>query len=103
MRLLHSLAKTHASFGDPDLVSHAWLVPVMALAQRAGSAIWSRSMSGPAASAGSTRTRRSGAWWPGFLVELARRAPLLPGPGKLLAQKAGPETAYRNQPADEAL
>src|SRR5487761_484122 len=36
MRLLHSLAKTHASFDDPDLVSHAGLVPVMALAQRAG-------------------------------------------------------------------
>ena len=36
MRLLHSLAKTHASFDDPNLVSHAGLVPVMALAQRAG-------------------------------------------------------------------
>jgi hypothetical protein len=36
VRLLHSLAKTHASFDDPDLVSHAGLVPVMALAQRAG-------------------------------------------------------------------
>ena len=36
MRLLHSLAKTRASFDDPDLVSHAGLVPVMALAQRAG-------------------------------------------------------------------
>jgi hypothetical protein len=36
MRLLHSLAKTHASFDDPDLVSHAGLVPVMALAGRAG-------------------------------------------------------------------
>jgi hypothetical protein len=34
--LLHSLAKTHASFDDPNLVSHAGLVPVMALAQRAG-------------------------------------------------------------------
>jgi hypothetical protein len=33
---LHSLAKTHASFDDPHLVSHAGLVPVMALAQRAG-------------------------------------------------------------------
>jgi hypothetical protein len=33
--LLHSLAKTHASFDDPNLVSHAGLVPVMALAQRA--------------------------------------------------------------------
>ena len=36
MRLLHSLAKTHASFDDPNLVSHAGVVPVMALAQRAG-------------------------------------------------------------------
>jgi Transposase DDE domain group 1 len=34
--LLHSLARTHASFDDPNLVSHAGLVPVMALAQRAG-------------------------------------------------------------------
>ena len=36
MRLLHSLARTHASFDDPNLVSHAGLVPVMALAERAG-------------------------------------------------------------------
>jgi hypothetical protein len=36
VRLLHSLAKTRASFDDPNLVSHAGLVPVMALAQRAG-------------------------------------------------------------------
>ncbi len=36
MRLLHSLAKTRASFDDPNLVSHSGLVPVMALAQRAG-------------------------------------------------------------------
>ncbi len=36
MRLLHDLAKIHATFGDPDLVSRAGLVPVMALAQRAG-------------------------------------------------------------------
>jgi len=34
--LLHSLASTHASFDDPNLVSRAGLVPVMALAQRAG-------------------------------------------------------------------
>jgi hypothetical protein len=32
---LHSLARTRASFDDPNLVSHAGLVPVMALAQRA--------------------------------------------------------------------
>ena len=36
MRLLHSLAKTHAMFDDPNLVSHAGLVPVMALTHRAG-------------------------------------------------------------------
>ena len=36
MRLLYSLARTYASFDDPDLVSRAGLVPVMALAQRAG-------------------------------------------------------------------
>jgi hypothetical protein len=36
VRLLHGLAKIHASFDDPDLVSRAGLVPVMALAQRAG-------------------------------------------------------------------
>ena len=36
MRLSHDLAKTHASFDDPNLVSRAGLVPVMALAQRAG-------------------------------------------------------------------
>jgi hypothetical protein len=34
--LLHELAKIHARFDDPYLVSHAGLVPVMALAQRAG-------------------------------------------------------------------
>jgi Transposase DDE domain group 1 len=36
VRLLHSLTRTQASFDDPDLVSHAGLVPVMALAGRAG-------------------------------------------------------------------
>ena len=36
MRLLHELAKIHASFDDPNLVSRAGLVPVMALAQRTG-------------------------------------------------------------------
>jgi hypothetical protein len=36
VRLLHDLAKTHAMFDDPNLVSRAGLVPVMALAQRAG-------------------------------------------------------------------
>jgi hypothetical protein len=36
VRLLHGPAKIHASFDDPNLVSRAGLVPVMALAQRAG-------------------------------------------------------------------
>ena len=36
MRLLHGLAKTCATFDDPNLVSRAGLLPVMALAQRAG-------------------------------------------------------------------
>jgi hypothetical protein len=36
MRLLHDLARTHASFDDPNLVSRAGLVPVMALARRCG-------------------------------------------------------------------
>jgi hypothetical protein len=34
--LLHELAKIHVTFDDPHLVSRAGLVPVMALAQRAG-------------------------------------------------------------------
>ena len=36
MRLLHDLAKIQATFDDPNLVSCGGLVPVMALAQRAG-------------------------------------------------------------------
>jgi Transposase DDE domain group 1 len=36
VRLLHELAKTWARFDEPNLVSRAGLVPVMALAQRAG-------------------------------------------------------------------
>jgi len=36
VRLSHDPLKTHASFDDPDLVSRAGLVPVMALAQRCG-------------------------------------------------------------------
>jgi len=38
VRLLHELAKIHVTFDDPSLVSHAGLVPVMALAQRARAA-----------------------------------------------------------------
>jgi hypothetical protein len=36
VRLLHSVGKIHATFDDPNLVSRAGLIPVMALAQRAG-------------------------------------------------------------------
>jgi hypothetical protein len=36
VRLSHGLAKIHASFDDPNPVSRAGLLPVMALAQRAG-------------------------------------------------------------------
>jgi hypothetical protein len=36
MRLSHSPARTSATFDDPNLVSHAGLVPVLALAERAG-------------------------------------------------------------------
>jgi hypothetical protein len=36
VQLLHALARTSAEFDDPSLVSHAGLVPVMALAGRAG-------------------------------------------------------------------
>jgi hypothetical protein len=36
VQLLHALARIRAEFDDPNLVSHAGLVPVMALAGRAG-------------------------------------------------------------------
>jgi len=36
VQLLHAAAKTHASFDDPNLVSHAGLVPVMRLAELVG-------------------------------------------------------------------
>ena len=36
MKLSHSPGRTRASFDDPNLVSHGGLVPVMALAERAG-------------------------------------------------------------------
>ena len=50
MRLSHDPGKTHASFDDPHLVSRAGLVPVAALAERAGLAALVRghvSVSGP--------------------------------------------------------
>jgi hypothetical protein len=40
VRLLHGLAKIHVTFDDPHLLSQAGLVPVMALAQRAGLGAW---------------------------------------------------------------
>jgi len=36
VQLLHAIAKTSAAFDDPNLVAHAGLVPLMALADRAG-------------------------------------------------------------------
>ena len=36
MRLSHTLARTSVAFDDPNLVSAAGLVPVLALADRAG-------------------------------------------------------------------
>jgi len=36
MRLSHDPLRISATFDDPDLVSRAGLVPVMALAERAG-------------------------------------------------------------------
>ena len=36
MQLLHALARTRASFDEPNLTAHAGLVPAMALADRAG-------------------------------------------------------------------
>src|SRR5579859_7641631 len=36
VRLSHARARTRATFDDPSLVAHAGLVPVMALAERAG-------------------------------------------------------------------
>ena len=36
MQLLHAIARTRASFDDPNLVAHAGLVPLAALAERAG-------------------------------------------------------------------
>jgi hypothetical protein len=36
MRLLHTAARTRATFGDPNLVSHAGLVPAVRLAENVG-------------------------------------------------------------------
>jgi len=50
VRLSHDPLKTHASFDDPNLVSRAGLVPVMAVAERAGLASLARdhvSVAGP--------------------------------------------------------
>ena len=46
VQLLHELAKMHATFDDPHLVSQAGLVLVMALARRAGLAGLAQNTSG---------------------------------------------------------
>jgi hypothetical protein len=56
--LLHSLAKLHPSFDDPHLVSHAGLIPVMALAQRAGLADLTAEHVRPGGECQEPRTRR---------------------------------------------
>ena len=40
MRLSHTLPETSVAFDDPNLVSAAGLVPVMALADQAGLRVW---------------------------------------------------------------
>jgi Transposase DDE domain group 1 len=50
--LLHDLARTHASFDEPHLVSRAGLVPLMALAERAGLATLIRDHVRPAGPCG---------------------------------------------------
>jgi hypothetical protein len=60
VRLLHALGRTRASF-DPDLVSRAGLVPVMALAQRAGLTELAAEQVRPGSPCGSTYRRRSAA------------------------------------------
>jgi hypothetical protein len=58
VRLLHGLARTHASFDDPDLVSRAGPVPVMALAQCAGQLLGCLArLSRPQASSALNRSR----------------------------------------------
>ncbi len=49
-------ARTSAAFDDPNLVSHAGLVPVMALAARAGLHDLAAEHVRPAGAAGRTRT-----------------------------------------------
>jgi hypothetical protein len=46
MRLLHTAATTHARFDDPNLVSHAGLIPAVRLAQTIGVEAWPASMCG---------------------------------------------------------
>jgi len=56
VRLFHDLAKIHTTFDDPNLVSRAGLVPVMALAQRTGLADLTEAHLRPGGLAVSTRT-----------------------------------------------
>jgi hypothetical protein len=60
VRLLHSLAKIHATFDDPNLVSRAGLVPVMALAQRAGLAALAGAHVRPAGRCGANAAAKVG-------------------------------------------
>jgi hypothetical protein len=53
VRLLHDLAKVHATLDDPNLVSRAGLVPVLALGQRAGFAGLAGAHVGPGGPGGS--------------------------------------------------
>jgi hypothetical protein len=56
MRLLRNVVRTHVSFDDPNLVSRAGLIPVMALAQRAGLTHLVAEHAGPAETAALTPT-----------------------------------------------
>ena len=65
MRLLHELAKIHATFDDPHLVSQAGLVPVMALGQRAGLGGLAGEHVWIARPCGVNAQLKVPCWWPG--------------------------------------
>jgi len=71
VRLLHDPAKTHATFDDPNLVSRAGLVPVMATRLRGGNAASAR---GAASFATASVTTARGAGCSGTLVARADSA-----------------------------
>jgi hypothetical protein len=64
VRLLHSLAKTRATFDDPNLVSHAGLVPEMALAERAGLGDLATEHVRPPGQCGVNAHLKVPDWWP---------------------------------------